>query len=799
MLSGIRVLDVGGWGIGPIACQILGYVGADVIRIEPPHLDGVFHVNPKQRGVGTPYIGCHMNKRNIIVDLKTNEGRALLFRMVEKADVFIENHPPLTMEKLGCGYETIRAINPRMIYCASSGYGPTGPLAHSRSADHFMQAASGFCSITGSPGSKGEILRFNGYIDWATSLTICQGVLLALLSRDVTGEGQKVDTSQFESSLVIQRTRIAEYFTTGISPKPMGSANPNIVPSQSFKTIDRKYINVSVPRQEYWPKLCQALGLEALEQDPRFRSNEERVKNREQLIPILEKKFSQEPARMWLLRLRKHDVPCGPINTVDEIYVDPHLLENQLLVVQETPWGEAMFTNFPVKFSRPPRPLRLQPPVKPDTNREEILAEIQRQGEAPPAIVRRETKKEEKRLPLQGIKVVDLTEEIAGPHCSMQLGDGGAEVIKVEPLNGDLTRSVGVKIKGESALFLSLNRNKKSISVDVREPRGREIVHELTKEADVFLESFRPGQAERLGLGYEDIRRINPNIIYCSISAFGSVGPYKEREASELELQGMSGFQWYLGEPGEAPVRAGADIAAMEASLYAFVGILTALYYRKKTGIGQKVETSIFGALMATAIGIVLSHFNPDSFEGYFLTGPFDHVETGYRTKDKQIIFGMPVIPGKREEAWISFCKQLGLSRILEDPILREKGALMFGMGLGRDAQALKPLIQPAFENRTAEELREIIEGIGGQVAIFKTYEEIFSEPQVEAVGMVQEVEHPVAGKTKVVGIPWKFSHTPAKMKGPAPTLGQHRDEILLQLGYSAEQIAALRRANVIA
>ena len=244
-------------------------------------------------------------------------------------------------------------------------------------------------------------------------------------------------------------------------------------------------------------------------------------------------------------------------------------------------------------------------------------------------------------LPLQGTKVVDFSEEIAGPYCSMQLGDFGADVIKVEPLGGDWARSLGVKVKGESALFLALNRNKKSLAVDIGDERGKQVIHRLAREADVLLEAFRPGQADELGVGYEDICRINPNLVYCSISAFGSSGPYKDRAASELEIQGISGYQWYLGEPGEAPVRLGADIAAMAAGQCAFVGILAALYYRKKAGIGQKVETSMLEALIMCGCAIYAAHYNPDSWGGFMLTGPFDHPETGYKTKDSPIVFGL--------------------------------------------------------------------------------------------------------------------------------------------------------------
>jgi len=376
MLSNIRVLDVGGWGVGPIACGVLGAMGADVIRFEPPKLDGLYYVGTLQGGVGTGYICAHPNARNIIIDLKSDEGRKLGFELVKTADILIENHTPQKMYDLGFGYEEVSKVNPRIIYCSSSGYGREGPQANDPSNDPLAQISTGFTSIQGAPGSKGELFRYITHIDWTTSLIIVEGVLLALISREVTGKGQKVDTSQFEASLAMQSTRIAEYFATGVSPQPMGSANPNIVPSQAFKTYDEEYVNVSIPREEHWVNLCKAIGLNELVNDPRFVTNAERVKNREQLIPILEGKFSQECAKWWLILLRRNGVPCGPYYKVDDIIRDPHMQENKMFVELDTPWGKSMYSNFPVEFSKLPKPINTRATVKPDANRKEILNEI---------------------------------------------------------------------------------------------------------------------------------------------------------------------------------------------------------------------------------------------------------------------------------------------------------------------------------------------------------------------------------------------------------------------------------------
>jgi crotonobetainyl-CoA:carnitine CoA-transferase CaiB-like acyl-CoA transferase len=398
---------------------------------------------------------------------------------------------------------------------------------------------------------------------------------------------------------------------------------------------------------------------------------------------------------------------------------------------------------------------------------------------------------------LKGIKVLDLSEEISGPFCSMQLSDGGAEVIKVEPIDGDWTRQLGEKIKGESSLFMSLNRGKKSIALNLHDSKGREIVLKLAKDADVLIESFGPGQAEKLGVGYSQLSPGNPGLVYCAISPFGTVGPYANLSASELEIQGMAGYQWFLGETGGEPVRLGVDIVGTTSGIWSFIGILSALFNRKATGKGQKIDSSQFLNMIMMYSYIITAHHNPDLPGGWHFTGPFDHQENGYKTADRALMFGMPIDAEKAQKGWEEFCRKVGLDELLEDPYFREKGMKM--IGIGRDAQEFKPVIEPALENKTAAEIKAIVEGVGGYSAVFKNVEDILGEPQVAAVNMVQELDHPVAGKIKTIGIPWKLKDTALKMQGPPPTLGQHTEEILKAIGYGAKEISALKESKVVA
>lgn len=405
---------------------------------------------------------------------------------------------------------------------------------------------------------------------------------------------------------------------------------------------------------------------------------------------------------------------------------------------------------------------------------------------------------------LAGLKIVDLSEDVAGPYCSMHLGDLGADVIKIESIEGDTTRQLGPFIKGESSLFMSLNRNKKSIAIDLNKHEGKEIVYQLARGADVFLESFDAGYAEKLGLGYEDIIRFKPQIIYCSISSFGENGPYKNRPASELELQGMAGFTQYLGEPGEEPVRVGVDIAAIGGALHALQGILAALFHRGRTGVGQKVGISVMRSMIQMGNYWIQAFCNPDAYGGWFLTGPYDHAEHGYATQDRPIVFSVLGRASggieKALEIWVEFLKRVGLGELLEDPWFKYKG--LKAVGLGRDAQEMKPLFETYFAERKSEDMIKMIDELGGMGSALYDYETLFGgemHPQVQAVDMIKEIDHPVAGKTRVLSLPMTLSDTPAHIKSAAPTLGQHTTELLTGLGYSDKDISRLKKNRVVA
>lgn len=391
---------------------------------------------------------------------------------------------------------------------------------------------------------------------------------------------------------------------------------------------------------------------------------------------------------------------------------------------------------------------------------------------------------------LDNIKVLDLTRVLAGPYATMILGDLGADIIKIEmPVTGDDSRAFGPYVNNESAYFMSLNRNKRSITINLKSEEGKKVFLEMVKKADVVVENFRPGTMEKLGLGYDCLSQVNPKIIYAASSGFGHTGPYSKRAAYDSVVQAMGGIMSITGEKGGKPVRVGSSIADINSGLFTAIGILAALNNRHVTGKGQKVDVAMLDSLVAILENAVAR---------YVVTGeapkpggnrhpsivPFEPFETSN---------GEVVVAAGNDVLWAKFCEVLGKEELINDerfatnPLRNE------------NYDELRPLIAEAMVKKSTEEWLEILDKVGVPNGPINTIDKVLQDPQVIAREMIVEVEHPVAGKLKMPGVPIKLSDTPGSVRTPAPILGQHTEEILKELlGYNDEQIQKLRDSKAL-
>ncbi len=393
--------------------------------------------------------------------------------------------------------------------------------------------------------------------------------------------------------------------------------------------------------------------------------------------------------------------------------------------------------------------------------------------------------------PLEGIRVVDLTRILAGPYCTMMLGDMGAEIIKIEnPDGGDDTRGWGPPfLNGVSTYFISINRNKKSLTLNLKDERGKELLRDLIRKGDVMVENFRPGALEKLGFPWEEIHRINPAMIFASLSGFGQTGPRKSEPGFDVVIQGEGGIMSITGEPDAPPSKVGASIADITAGMLAAQGILLSLYHREKTGVGQMVDVGMLDGQVA----LLTYHAN-----NYFGTGklpprrgnkhPSITPYETYACRDGYFNLGVG-----NDSLWRRFCDAMGLGHIKEDP--------KFAINKDRvdNRLELQEILDAFFAEKTVGETLDALRSAGIPCGPINNLEQVLNEPQVLAREMVVDVDVPVAGPTKVTGVPIKLSETPGGVRTPPPTLGQHTDEVLESvLGMDEAQRSALRDEGVV-
>ena len=393
--------------------------------------------------------------------------------------------------------------------------------------------------------------------------------------------------------------------------------------------------------------------------------------------------------------------------------------------------------------------------------------------------------------PLEGVRILDLTRVLSGPYCTMILADQGAEVIKIEiPQRGDDARHVGPPFReGESAFFISVNRNKKSITLNLKSKRGVEILKALARSADVLIENYRPGVAERLGIDYATLCEENPSLVYCSISGFGQTGPYRDRPGYNFTVQALSGVMTVSGEPDAEPHPVGISLGDIPAGIYAAFSVSAALLQRTKTGKGQQIDIGMLDALVSmmeyplTRYGMTgecpppIGRYNP-------AITPFGVLDTA----DVPI-----VVAAGNDKLWSIFCGVLERDDLLSEPKY-ETNPLRT-----EHRDELYAELANTLRERSAEEWLTLLVEAGIPAARVNTVEDVFLDPQVRARGMVQSVQQPRAGEVDVAGSPVKFGGNTPRAFDPAPELGEHTDTVLSEwLGMTSREIEALRAEGVI-
>lgn len=391
---------------------------------------------------------------------------------------------------------------------------------------------------------------------------------------------------------------------------------------------------------------------------------------------------------------------------------------------------------------------------------------------------------------LDGIRVLDFSRVLAAPYCTMILADLGAEVIKVEiPGRGDLSRGSGPFIKGQSGYFISVNRGKKSITLDLKNPEGRDLAVRLAEHCDVVTENFRPGVMDRLGLGPDTLRERNPRLVYASVTGFGQSGPYADRPAYDIVVQAMGGLLSITGAPEGPPVRAGYSIGDLGAAVFAATGILAALFERERSGVGQRLDLSMLDAQVA---------FCENAITRYFATGetprpigsrhPLSAPFQAFPSRDGHVVLAIV-----QNEEWERFCRELSLEDLARDERFQTRE------GRYKNQAALEPPLMELFLTRTTAEWLDFLTGIGIPCAPVHTIDQVVSDPQVRHREMIVELPQEGIGPHPFVNSPIRLDRTPAQVERGAPALGEHTDAVLRDLlGMKEEDVRGLRERGVV-
>ena len=782
-LRGLLVLDFGQAAVGPIAAEWLGMLGATVIKVESPKGDFVRWATPLIGGMGTTFIGNNLTKLGVVVDLKTAEGLERARQLIARADVLIENfRSPAIMERLGLGYGVLADLNPRIIYVQASAFGREGPWVGMFSHEWVAQTVSGFVSVTGDGKGVPEWSRATANQDWNGAMMNLAVVLAGLLRREQSGRGMMIETAQLGSSIFAGITRFAELFANRRVPLPMGSARPNIVPDQSFSTADG-YINVCVPSNKFWLRLCEVLGSPALAA-AQFATNDSRIAHRQELIAILDSIFQRRNSTEWIEQLRAAGVPCGCHEATrrqsDVLVADEQVLANSILQRVETPHGEIRSQAPHWKFERTPAAIKRGCPLLgQDTERVFVALEGVKRSDgvgqdsarnlhmAPP--LKSGTPRSGIGV-LEGLRLLEIAEGVAGPLCGMMLRRLGAQVIKIEPPQGDWLRQVPPKVGGNSSLFLQLNPGKRSMVIDLRSEQGREQLANLARDADVMITGYRPGKLAQLGISYEDLKRSNPRLVYCDITGWGVKGPMADLPATELAVQTMAGLTRHLGVKDGPPVRQGFDMASVATGIAAAQAILAALYWRMRSGEGQRVDVSMLASALAinqwdiVAESETVERNRPSP--GIQLESYDWPPDRGFRCADGSCLIDFL----GHEEGWSLFFADIERPDLIADPRFNTAPLIR------NHKRFLPELLNSTLASWSLDRLEPIVRKHGGTILPALDLEQVINHAQVRTLGIIANGP---GHEIPTIRLPFK-STEPLQVEDlpAAPRLGEYNGDL---------------------
>ena len=700
--------------------------------------------------------------------------------LVRKSDVLVETFSPSSTYQTLVDYETLEPINPSLVHCSITAYGKEGPLRDHPAMHDLVMARTGI--LAGQPTFRpGPSHLIHPVPSLGAAMLAAQGIVAALYAREKTGRGRQVETSLlagavlYAPKVVGEKLKAREYGSVTVGGGPFYSV---------LECADGEWLHLGCLHAGFVQRAVEVMGIADVLADPKFGDGIQIDSDvvRKELLGIVASIIKTKPCHEWTALLEEADVPCARACTAEEAMENPQVRFNDMVIeLQDPQLGAVSQMGIPIKLSETPGRVR-GPRPEPGQHTEKVLSELSegqpRKSYAPASASGTLDP------PLKGVKVLGAANVIAGPTAARLLSGLGAEIIKLEAAAGDISRVANVPY------FYVLNANARCISANTRTDEGKEIAGRMAAEADVLLANMRPGATDRMGLGTEALKELNPGIIEAHVTAYGWSGPYAHRPGVDPLAQAIIGLERAQGGPQNPPVMVRLAPTDYTAGGLGALGVVMALFVRERTGLAQKVDTNLLNA------GILLSSEGFMRYQGGSSRRFADKEHYGlsalhrlYETED-----GWLYLIVEADEEWLALCSALDRDDLSGDERFASAQARR------ENNVALASQLAHTFKSGDAESWLSQLEANGVPCApIAEESDQVFfSDPQVIATDMIIEHQHPAVGRLKLTQNEIRFGNTAPISAGAAPLLGQHTEEVLQELDYSTHQIEELYRKGLV-
>jgi crotonobetainyl-CoA:carnitine CoA-transferase CaiB-like acyl-CoA transferase len=802
-LAGLRVLECGDFVAAPFAASLLGHLGADVVKIEPPAGDSNRHRGPFPHGQegNAETSGLHLYldqaKRSLVLDLDAEEGRAELRRLAANADCLIASGPPELLERRGVTFEALRDVNSALVVTSITPFGLTSGRRGQPMREICDMAAGGWLGV--SPGALTDpdlppVKPYGQQAHYQAGIHAAIATLGALFARDASGAGQQVDIS-VQAVIASQLENALVHYTYG--GRVASRLGLRIIGPWGMVELADGLLFLVCVTQEEWLRLLDFLGNPEWADSPLFADRIVRAENNDALLGLIESELAGRSVYATYQAMQERRIPCTPVNEMADLLKNEHLRAREFFVEVDHPAaGRLTYPGAQWKFSQTPWQVARRAPLLGE-HTDEVRREWAQVRSPLPSEAATSDGQAQRRLPLEGVRIADFTWVWAGPVCTIQFAHLGADVIRVESAGRpDTVRGLGPFWEekpgpNRSGYFNQYNQGKRGVTLNLKEPRGLELAYELVRRSDIVTDNFSAGAMERMGLGYEKLRTLKPDIIQISFAGHGQTGPVAKYVAYGPTQVPMMGLASLTGYPGGGPREVAISYGDPNGGLHAALALLAALRHRNRTGEGQYIDMSQWeAALPLVAEGLLNYQMHGAQQPRLGNRDEFQAPQGVFRCSgdDKWV-----AISCWSDAEWWALAETIGRND------LRDHAGLQHVSGRKAREEDLEGAIHQWTEKRSPEEAAAELQAAGVPAFPVYTMDQVVADPELAVRDFWVRHQHPECPGSQHAGIPWLLSGTPLRVRRPAPCLGQHTDEVLREvLDVSDAEIATLREQGVL-